>query len=77
MNLDTEPGRASALAGAAGIGYPVLLDEGQDVSRTYRADDLPLIVLIDRQGAIRARHQALDERDERGLLVDLRDLIDE
>ena len=77
VNLDTEPGRAAALAGAAGIGYPVLLDAEQDVSRSYRADDLPLIVLIDRNGAIRARHQALDERDERGLLVDLRDLIDE
>jgi peroxiredoxin len=77
VNLDEDPGRAAALAGAAGIGYPVLLDQGQDVSRTYRADELPLIVLIDRHGAIRARHDALDERDERGLLVDLRDLIDE
>ena len=77
VNLDQEPARASALAGAAGIGFPVLLDVGKDVSRTYRADDLPLIVLIDRQGAIRARHDALDEREERGLLVDLRDLIDE
>jgi peroxiredoxin len=77
VNLDAEPARAAALAGAAGIGYPVLLDAGKDVSRTYRADELPLIVLIDRHGAIRARHSALDERDEGGLLVDLRDLIDE
>lgn len=77
VNLDTEPGRAAALAGAAGIGYPVLIDEDHGVSRTYHADDLPLIVLIDRNGAIRARHRALDEREERGLLVDLRDLIDE
>ena len=77
VNLDQEPGRAAALAGAAGIGFPVLIDEGKDVSKSYRADDLPLIVLIDRHGAIRARHQALDEREERGLLVDLRDLIDE
>jgi peroxiredoxin len=77
VNLDKDPGQAAALAGAAGIGYPVLLDQAQDVSRTYRADELPLIVLIDRHGAIRARHDALNERDERGLLVDLRDLIDE
>ncbi len=77
VNLDQEPERASALAGAAGIGYPILLDAQKDVSKTYRADDLPLIVLIDRQGAIRARHDALDEREERGLLVNLRDLIDE
>jgi peroxiredoxin len=77
VNLDKDPGQAAALAGAAGIGYPVLLDQAQDVSRTYRADELPLIVLIDRHGAIRARHDALNDRDERGLLVDLRDLIDE
>jgi peroxiredoxin len=77
VNLDQEPERAAALAGAAGIGYPVLIDAGKDVSRSYRADDLPLIVLIDRNGAVRARHSALDDRDEQGLLVSLRDLIDE
>jgi hypothetical protein len=55
----------------------VLIDAGKDVSRSYRADDLPLIVLIDRNGAVRARHTALDEQDEQGLLVNLRDLIDE
>jgi peroxiredoxin len=77
VNLDQEPDRAAALAGAAGIGYPVLIDAGKDVSRSYRADDLPLIVLIDRNGAVRARHTALDEQDEQGLLVNLRDLIDE
>ena len=77
VNLDQEPDRASALAGAAGIGYPVLLDSSKDVSRSYRADQLPLIVLIDRNGEVRARHDALDEHEERGLLVSLRDLIDE
>jgi len=77
VNLDEEPAQAAALAGAAGIGYPVLMDSAKDVSRSYHADDLPLIVLIDRNGTIRARHQAFDERDERGLLVNLRDLIDE
>jgi peroxiredoxin len=77
VNLDTEPARAAALAGAAGLGYPVLIDAHMDVSRSYRADDLPLIVLIDRNGSVRARHTALDERDEQGLLVNLRDLIDE
>jgi peroxiredoxin len=77
VNLDEEPAQAAALAGAAGIGYPVLMDSAKDVSRSYHADDLPLIVLIDRRGTIRARHQAFDERDERGLLVNLRDLIDE
>jgi len=77
VNLDKEPAEAAALAGAAGIGFPVLMDSDKDVSRTYHVDDLPLIVLIDRHGAIRARHQAFDARDESGLIVNLRDLIDE
>jgi peroxiredoxin len=77
INLDTESARAGAIAGAAGVGYPMLLDSGDEVSRSYRVNDLPLIVLIDRNGVVRARHDALDEREERGLMVSLRDLIDE
>jgi peroxiredoxin len=74
VSLDDEPARARALAEAAGIGYPVLADNGKDVSKIYRVDDLPLIVLIDRHGVVRARHDALDES---GLMASLRDLIDE
>ena len=33
VNLDQEPAQATALAGAAGIGYPVLMDSAKDVSR--------------------------------------------
>ena len=77
VSMDEEPARAADIARAVGIDYPVLLDAGKKVSRTYKADDLPLILLIDRNGVIRARHDALDEREERGLLVQLRDLIDE
>ena len=77
VSLDEEPARTATMAAAARIGYPVLLDAGKKVSRTYEADRLPLIVLIDRTGTIRARFNSLDEREERSLLVQLRDLIDE
>ena len=77
VNLDSKPGQAAAIASAAGIRYPVLVDADHAVSRAYDADRLPLILLIDREGVVRARHGALDERDERALLVGLRDLIDE
>ncbi len=77
VSLDEEPARAATIAAAAGIDYPVLLDAGKKVSRNYQADQLPLILLIDRNGVIRARHDALDAREERGMLVQLRDLIDE
>jgi peroxiredoxin len=77
VSLDDDPAGAAALAAAAGVNYAVLLDSTKKVGREYQADELPLILLIDRNGVIRARHDALDEREERGLLVQLRDLIDE
>jgi len=77
VNLDKDPAQARSIADATGIGYPVLMDASKDVSKAYRVDDLPLLVLVDRHGVVRARHDALDEREERGLLVSLRDLIDE
>jgi peroxiredoxin len=77
VNLDKDPAQARSIADAAGIGYPVLMDASKDVSKAYRVDDLPLVVLVDRHGVVRSRHDALDEREERGLLVSLRDLIDE
>ena len=77
VNLDSVPEKAAAQAAAARIGYPVLVDPDHAVSKAYDAERLPLVLLIDRQGVVRARHDALDEREERGLLVSLRDLIDE
>lgn len=77
VSLDEDPAIAAALVRAARIGYPVLLDAGKKVSKAYRVDELPLILLIDRNGVIRARRGALDETDERGLRVQLRDMIDE
>lgn len=77
VSLDKDPEQARSIADASGIGYPVLMDASKRVSRSYRADDLPLVVLVDRQGVVRARHDALDEREERVLMVSLRDLIDE
>ena len=77
INLDKDTARAGAIASATGIGFPQLVDADTAVSRGYRVNDLPLIVLIDRNGVVRARHDALDQREERGLMVSLRDLIDE
>ncbi|MGD9047659.1 MAG: TlpA disulfide reductase family protein, partial [Anaerolineae bacterium] len=36
--------------------YPVLLDEGGEVIQTYRANGLPMSVLVDSEGVIRVRH---------------------
>lgn len=36
--------------------YPVLLDEGGEVLQTYRANGLPMSVIVDPEGVIQVRH---------------------
>jgi hypothetical protein len=36
--------------------YPVLLDEGGQVPQTYRANRLPMSVIVDQEGVIQVRH---------------------
>ena len=36
--------------------YPVLLDEGGQVLKMYRANGLPMSVLVDQEGVIQVRH---------------------
>lgn len=36
--------------------YPVLLDEGGQVLQTYRANGLPMSVIVDQEGVIQVRH---------------------
>jgi len=39
-----------------GVTYPILLDSTGQVMNTYRVLGLPITVIIDREGVIRARH---------------------
>ena len=36
--------------------YPILLDEGGEVLQMYRANGLPMSVIVDPEGVIRVRH---------------------
>lgn len=48
VSFDADPAAARA-------GYPVLLDPDGETGRLYDVDDLPLIVLVDREGRLRHR----------------------
>jgi peroxiredoxin len=53
INLDSDPQRARDFRQALGIEFPVLLDANGDVSRLYAVDDMPLTIVIDRDGMAR------------------------
>ena len=46
--------RAHAVADALHLQFPTLVDTGQAVARAYDVQKLPLTLLLDRTGAVRA-----------------------
>jgi peroxiredoxin len=53
VSIDHERNRAAEMAQTLKIEYPVLFDDQRGVSRSYGVDDLPVTLLIDRQGVVR------------------------
>jgi peroxiredoxin len=53
VGVDDDPLRARDFAHSTRVGFALLLDEDKAVSRSYRVDNLPMTVLIDRSGTVR------------------------
>jgi peroxiredoxin len=57
--------------------FPVLLDPDKAVSRSYRVDNLPMLLLVDRSGVVRQVHRDYRSGDEKAWLERIRQLLDE
>lgn len=58
LGVSVEEARESVapFVDAFGMTYPVLLDEGGQVLKMYRAPGLPISVILDQDGVIQVRH---------------------
>jgi peroxiredoxin len=54
VSLDGQAGRAASVAQSLGLRFPTLVDSRQSVGRLYDVSELPLTLLVDRDGIIRA-----------------------
>ncbi|MGH8219916.1 MAG: peroxiredoxin family protein [Steroidobacteraceae bacterium] len=59
------------------VGFQMLDDPAEEVSRLYAVDSLPMAVLIDRNGTIRDVDHDFGPRDEARYRAELRRLLDE
>lgn len=57
VNVDDDPGNATAVAQKLGVKFPVLLDTDKQVSKLYDLKTMPSTVLIDRDGRVRFLHR--------------------
>lgn len=77
VNLDRDAEAARQAAAADGVAFPVLHDEGGETGRVYGLRELPTLVLIDREGRIRARHEGIRALQGAQVSQQIRALLDE
>jgi peroxiredoxin len=53
VNVDDDPAAAREFAAAQKLQFPMLFDPAKAVARAYRVDALPMLVAVDRFGAVR------------------------
>ena len=77
VGVDDDARNAAQFAAARAVSFPMLLDPGKDVSRAYQVDNLPMTVLIDRNGTLRYVHRDYDAKSDGLYLNELRELLNE
>jgi peroxiredoxin len=77
IGVDDDPVRAQAFAADHRVGFTLLADPGKDVARRYEVDNLPMTVLIDRDGVVRDVYRDFGVHDEARYLAQLRKLLNE
>jgi peroxiredoxin len=58
VSLDADASRAASVAHSLGLAFPTLVDSRQSVARLYDVGQLPLTLLLDRNGVEHARWSA-------------------
>lgn len=77
VGLDDVPARAADYARGVPVAFPMLLDPSKAVGRAYEVDNLPMTVLIDRNGTIRNVLRDFSMKSDDVYLQQLRVLLNE
>jgi peroxiredoxin len=77
VNVDDDQAKAAQFIAAHTASFPMLLDPEKSVARNYRVDNLPMLLLVDRGGAIRYAYRDYHKGDEARYLAQTRQLLDE
>jgi peroxiredoxin len=77
VGVDDVPAQALDFAHSAAVGFAMLLDPAKGVSRSYQVDNLPMTVLIDRNGTVRYVLRDYSDASNRRYLQELRALLNE
>ncbi len=77
ISVDDEPGLVDAFVRRMGLGFPVLLDPDQAISRAYQTMGYPESFLVDREGTIVERYIGPKPWDQPGYVARVERLLAE
>ena len=77
VGVDDDPVQARDFARTARVDFALLLDPAKGVSRSYQVDNLPMTVLIDRNGTVRYVLRDYSDASSTLYLQQLRTLLNE
>ena len=77
VGVDDDPMQARDFARTARVEFALLLDPAKAVSRSYQVDNLPMTVLIDRNGTVRYVLRDYSDASSKLYLQQLRTLLNE
>jgi len=77
VGVDDDPVQAQEFARTAGVRFALLLDPAKAVSRSYQVDNLPMTVLLDRNGTVRYVLRDYSAASSTVYLQQLRTLLNE
>lgn len=75
VNVEGVEGPARELAQKTGVTFPVLVDEGQKISKLYDLKAMPSTVVVDRDGNVRYVHRGYKPGDEEKYVQVVKELI--
>jgi peroxiredoxin len=77
VNLDEDLVRAEKFARSQDVHFPLLISAPQSTGHDFRVDRLPMMVVVDRAGVLRAAHREFKSNDEAMYVRQLRTLLNE
>ena len=77
VNLDDNTPRAEKFARAQDVKFQLLVATAKNTGYDFRVDRLPMNVVVDREGVLRAAHREFKSTDEASYVRELRQLLDE
>lgn len=77
VNIDSDSAKATDMARALGVSFPVLLDSKRQVAELYRVNSMPLTVIVDRRGNLRYVHEGFQDGAIEAYLDQIRGLLKE